>query len=510
MLKPLPASAWNEACAAHLSNRAAFGATPAEVRSIARLGLDGAVSYFLDFERFPDFNDRPSWAKPDPERNQRIRDLEQMARQVMRSTNMSEEQKRDEAEKSRKAARELQRDQGVEIGELRGLWLRRMALGARPLQEKLVLFWHGHFATSAVKVRNSYYLWRQMDIFRRLGSGNWLELLQAVATDPAMLVWLDQAQSRREHPNENFARECMELFTLGEGHYTESDVTEAARAMTGWSLDALNEEYRFRPALHDEGYKTVLGQSGRFYGPDILEIIVAQPQAARFITGKLWKFFAADDPDPAVIAALADVFRLNGNNFKPLLRAMFRCEAFYSDAVVASQVKSPVQWLVGSIRLLQTDMPPALVSTEMIRILGQDLLAPPNVKGWDGGLSWITTNTLLARYNQAAVLVMGQGNLADRAGNRPGQKMAGQAARAANAAARAMPPVDVNRIVTPADRADAESLIASLGNRFLQGRLTEHHRQILRDYLGPRSQFDDASIRHAIRLLMCTPEYQIT
>jgi uncharacterized protein (DUF1800 family) len=299
----------------------------------------------------------------------------------------------------------------------------------------------------------------------------------------------------------------MELFTLGEGHYTEKDVTEAARAMTGWSLDRIQEQYVFRPAIHDNGVKTVLGQTGRFSGRDVLEIIVAQPQAARFIAGKLWKYFAGVDGDPALVDGLAEVFRSNGNNFKPLLRTMFLSEEFYADAVVGSQVKSPVQWLVGSVRLLQRAMPPPIVSAEMIRTLGQDLLAPPNVKGWDGGLSWITTNTLLARYNQAATLVMGQGSLGAQGGNRPGQQMAAQAA---NAAARRMAPVEVNAIVAQNDRRDAETLIAALGSRFMPGQLSGRHRQILRDYLGSRTDLQDADVRHAIRLLMCTPEYQVT
>jgi uncharacterized protein (DUF1800 family) len=340
-----------------------------------------------------------------------------------------------------------------------------------------------------------------------MAAGNWLALLNAVATDPAMLIWLDQAQSREQHPNENFARECMELFTLGEGHYTEKDVTEAARAMTGWSLDRINQEYHFRAGLQDYGVKTVLGQTGNYYGRDVLKIIVDQPQSARFITGKLWKFFTGDESNPALIEGLAEVFRANDNTFKPLLRAMFHSEEFYADSVVGTEVKSPVQWLIGTVRLLERPMPPPIVSTTMIRTLGQDLLLPPNVKGWDGGLSWITTNTLLARYNQAAVLVMGQGNLNAQGGGRP---FGNKAAQSANEAARQMSPTEIDKLVRHDDRRDAETLIASLGRRFLHGQLTDKHRRILRDYLGSRTDFDDEDIRHAIRLLMCTPEYQVT
>jgi uncharacterized protein (DUF1800 family) len=505
MLNPLPASNWNYATAAHLYNRAGFGGRPEEIEKLVKLGPDEAVSFFVDYEKIPVEEERPEWAKPDPERNERIQQIQRMAREEMDSAK-SDDEKQQEAEKRRKMVQEIQRDQIRNIQEMRGAWLHLMATGPRPFQEKLTLFWHGHFATSAIKVRDAYFMWLQIDTFRRMGEGNWLDLLEAVAKDPAMLVWLDQAQSRREHPNENFARECMELFTLGEGHYTEKDVTEAARAMTGWSLDRLTEEYRYRPFAHDNGVKTVLGRTGNLTGKDVLETIVAQPQAGRFISAKLWKFFGSDDPSPELVEALADVFRSNDNNFKPLLRTMFRSEDFYSSSVMRSQIKSPVQWLIGSIRLLERPMPPPIVSTEMIKNLGQDLLLPPNVKGWDGGLSWITTNTLLARYNQAAILIMGQGNLGATGGDRPVQKMAAQFA---NAAARRMVPANVEKIVNDADRRDSETLIAALGKRFLQGELTDKHREVLRDYLGGKTELDDRDVRNAIRLLMSTPEYQI-
>jgi uncharacterized protein (DUF1800 family) len=298
----------------------------------------------------------------------------------------------------------------------------------------------------------------------------------------------------------------MELFTLGEGHYTERDVTEAARAMTGWSLDRAAEEYRYRPGIHDDGVKTVLGRTGNLTGRDVLEIIVAQPQAARFITGKLWKFFAADNPGEGLAEALANAFRSEGNCFAPFLRTLFSCEEFYSDSVMHSQIKSPVQWLVNSVRLLQRDLPPPLVATQMIKSLGQDLLLPPNVKGWDGGLSWITTNTLLARYNQAAILVMGQGSLGAE-GDRPGLK---RIAERANEMARQLRAADVGKIISDDDRRDARTVIAKLEKHFIQGQLTEAHRQVLRDYLEPRTDLNDQDIRHAIRLLMSTPEYQVT
>jgi uncharacterized protein (DUF1800 family) len=504
MLKPLPAAKWNEAAAAHLYNRAGFGGTPDEIRALAAKGPDEAVAFFVDFEKIPEPQVRPDWARPDPVRNERIRQIQQMTRDE-KGSNKSEEEKRNALAKLRQMQKEIEQEQRQHMQQIRGDWLQRMAMGPRPFQEKLTLFWHGHFATSAVKVREAYFMWLQIETFRRLGTGRWIDLLDAATQDPAMLIWLDQAQSRKEHPNENFARESMELFVLGEGHYTEKDVTEAARAMTGWSLDRIEDQYRYRPAFHDTGVKTVLGRTGPLTGREVLEVMAAQPQAARFIAGKLWKFFASDDPSPALIDALADNFRAHGQVFKPFLRTLFRSEEFYGDSVVRSQIKSPVQWLAGSVRLLQRPMPPPIVSTEMTRNLGQELLAPPNVKGWDGGLSWITTNTLLARYNQAAILVDGQGNFAPQ-GPRPGQKMA---AAMATIAARDMAPVDLTKIVADWERRDSETLISALKNRFLPGQLTAEHRDVLDGYLTSHTQLTDQDIRQAIRLLMSTPEYQI-
>jgi len=505
MLNPLPASKWNDTAAAHLWNRAGFGGTPSEITRLARLSPDDAVSSFVDYEKIPDDVTPPSWAAPDPQREQRQHELQQMARQE-KEPSLTEDQRKELSDKRRQLQQEYQREELRHLQELRAAWLRRMAHGPRPLQEKLTLFWHGHFATSAIKVRSAYYMWRQLETFRRFASGYWPDFLEAVATDPAMLIWLDQAQSRKEHPNENFARECMELFTLGEGHYTEKDVTEAARAMTGWSLDRATEDYRYRPFFHDNGVKTVLGRTGHLTGRDVLEAIVDDPQSAVFIAGKLWKFFGSPDPNPALVNALAQVFRDEGNQFKPLLRAMFRSEEFYAPSVVRSQIKSPTQWLIGSLRFLDRSMPPPLVSTEMLKNLGQDLLLPPNVKGWDGGLSWITTATLLGRDNYAAILVMGEGNLGS-SGARAGMQMI---AERANEMARKMEPIEVDNIVNEEDRLDKERLIAALERRFLQSRLSDKPRRVLRDYLDRHEDLSDNDLRHAIRLLMATPDYQLT
>src|SRR5947207_3310635 len=404
MLKPLPADKWNFTTAAHLLNRAGFGGTPPEIEKLAEMGPDRAVSCLVDYDKIPDPTLSPNWAKPDPERMEKFAALRRTNQELRQAKG---DQRKELEEKRREMQREQRQMQQQHLLELRDWWLQRMVKGPRPLQEKMTLFWHGHFATSVQKVRDAYFIWLQNDTFRRLALGRWLQLLTAVAKDPAMLIWLDQAQSRKEHPNENFAREVMELFALGEGHYTEKDVTEAARALTGWTLNRVQQKFEYRSAIHDAGLKTVLGRSGNLTGNDVLEQIVAQPQAARFICAKLWSYFAAENPPEELVSALADRFRQGKSHFRPLLETMFRSEEFYAPEVVRTQVKSPTQWLVGNVRMLERNLPPPMMTSNWLRQLGQDLFAPPNVKGWDGGVAWITTNNLLARYNEAATLVQG-------------------------------------------------------------------------------------------------------
>jgi uncharacterized protein (DUF1800 family) len=493
MLKPLSPDRWDYTTAAHLLNRAGFGGTPEQIEKLVALGHEGAVSSLVDFEKFPDPTPDPDWAHPDPGRAERRR----------AARNATPEQR----QQLQKEERQIENGR---ILELRGWWLRRMAAGPRPFQEKMTLFWHGHFATSYEKVRDAYYMWRQNELFRRLATGNWLDLLTEAGKDPAMLVWLDQAQSRKEHPNENFAREVMELFSLGQGHYTEKDITEAARALTGWSLDQESQKFIYRPFFHDNGDKTILGKTGNMDGDDFLEQIVAQPQAAVFITGKLWNFFAGEMPSPELNAELADLFRRGGNNFKPLMRVIFSTEEFYTPSVVRNEIKSPVQWLIGSVRMLECELPPPVVSTNLLRGLGQDIFAPPNVKGWDGGLAWITTNNLLARYNQAAMLAQGDMSIAANLASGPAKNPARVKQIQRRMRNMRVGGVDVGKILTEQERANKEMLIAALEKRLLQASLNPKQEEALRDYLNGKAELDEGDIRDAIRLVMCTPDYQVT
>jgi uncharacterized protein (DUF1800 family) len=495
MLKALSSNRWNFTTAAHLLNRAGFGGTPEQIQKLCDLGPDRAVSSLLDYENIPDLTPNPDWAHPNPGEIRQFRE-------GIRNAKTPEEKK--------KLQQEQQRTFQLRMLELRGWWLQRMARGPRPFQERMVLFWHGHFATSVDKVRNPYYMWRQNELFRRLATGNWQELLAEAGKDPAMLVWLDQAQSRKPHPNENYARENMELFSLGEGHYTEKDVTECARALTGWSLQPDDQKFIYRPFFHDDGIKTILGNTGNFDGDDVIKIIVAQPQAARFITAKLWNYFAGQEPSPELNDAMAADFRANGNNFKPFLRAMFRSEEFYGPDIVRNAVKSPVQWLVGSVRMLENELPPTLVCWGMLRQLGQDLFAPPNVKGWDGGITWITTNTLLTRYNDAQALV--EGTLPPLHAADFARKQGGAGGRKAMKVLKRvrMGGVNVEKILAPEERDNKDAMVAALEKRLFQTTLHRGQVQALRNFLDAKTRLSDADIATTIRLMMSTPEYQVT
>jgi len=491
MLKQLAGGRWNFTTAAHLLNRAGFSGPPAEIEKLADLGLAKAVSHFVDYEAIPDSTAAPDWAKPDPDREEKL----------LAARRAPEEERR-------KMFQEQQQSQRERSLELRAWWFQRMAHGPRPLQEKLVLFWHGHFATSLEKVRDAYLMWQQNELFRAYACGNWLEMLIAVAKDPAMLIWLDQAQSRKQHPNENFAREVMELFALGEGNYTEQDITEGARALTGWSYDRLNQKFIARPFFHDNGEKTIFGKQGNFDGKDFLEMIVAKPQAARFITSKIWTFFAGEPPPDKLAEALAQEFRDTGNSFKPVLRTIFLSEDFYSPSMIRNQVKSPVQWLVGSVRVLERELPPPRACLALTRNLGQDLFAPPNVKGWDGGLSWINTSTLLTRYNQAATLVDGDvSQFAPMLAGKNGTPIPQIERRLQNVR---LAKLDVKKLFMDKERSNPDALIAALEKRLLQDKLKPKQEKVLRDFLEAQAELTDEHLRGAIRLVMSTPEYQLT
>ncbi|AXL53623.1 hypothetical protein DSC91_007134 [Paraburkholderia caffeinilytica] len=293
--------------------------------------------------------------------------------------------------------RDEQRLRGQRYEALRAWWLREMLGTPSPLTERMTLFWHNHFTSGQDKVQYPQQMAQQNMLLRRDALGNFGELLHDVAKDPAMLQYLDGAGNRKGKPNENFAREVMELFTLGEGRYTQRDVSEAARAYTGWSLDPDTQAYVWRANQHDDGEKTVLGQAGPFDGDQVLDILLAQPETATFVTAKLWREFVSDTPDPARIAPIAAQFRASHYDIKVALRGLFMSDAFWDDGDRGVLVKSPVEFVVGTLRAFDIGYDNTAPFAAEVRTLGENLFYPPNVKGWPGGAIWINSSTLLAR-----------------------------------------------------------------------------------------------------------------
>ncbi|KAA5541462.1 DUF1800 domain-containing protein [Roseiconus nitratireducens] len=281
---------------------------------------------------------------------------------------------------------------------LSAAWVYRLLLTPTQLLEKATLFWHGHFATGADKVKDASMMWQQNRLLRQQALGNFSELVQAIAKDPAMLIYLDSASNRKAHPNENFARELMELFCLGEGHYSEQDVQELARCFTGWEIK--NDRFRKNRYQHDNGVKRLLGKEGAFDGEAAVEIVIDQPSMPLFLCRKWFRFFVCDEPAPPdkLLMPLAETFRDRGYDIAPVLQKLFSSNLFFSSLSVGRKIKSPVESLVGTLRSLQGTTNTELLARGL-RDIGQGLFYPPNVKGWDGGRAWINSSTLLGRAN---------------------------------------------------------------------------------------------------------------
>ena len=307
-------------------------------------------------------------------------------------------------------------------------WVLRMLQTRRPLQEKMVLFWHNHFATSFEKVKVPMDMVQQNEVLRRNALGGFKTMLKEVSQDPAMIFWLDNEYNVKGKPNENFAREVMELFTLGIGHYSEKDIQEAARAFTGWGIgrpgavDDPTERYRrftVRNQQHDNGEKTVFGRTGNFNGEDILAMLCDKPECAEFIVKKMWEFFVYRNPEASVIQRLAVTFRTSDLDIKALVRAIMTSPEFYSEKATRTVYKTPVDFVIASARQLgigemntargadnpRVTLGPALMMVSAMKAMGMHLMYPPDVSGWEQGRAWITTATMVERIGWADSLM---------------------------------------------------------------------------------------------------------
>ena len=285
-------------------------------------------------------------------------------------------------------------------------WLGRMVATEQPLAEKLAFFWHGHFATSIRKVRVASYMYAQNQVLRALGAGPFEDLTQALAKGPAMLIWLDANQNKKADPNENFARELMELFTLGIGDYTEADVKDAARAFTGWTLNRAQGQFVLRPAQHDSTPKTVLGTTGNLRGEDVIHLCCTSTATARHVAARMWSRFAAPiSPDDPIAAELAAAWGPSRDS-AALVRAILLHPKFRDPATMTGLVKQPVEWVVGALRALGVNYSPAIatLTARTLQSLGQVPFDPPSVGGWPAQTAWLSTATQLARLTYAQTL----------------------------------------------------------------------------------------------------------
>lgn len=366
------------------------------------------------------------------------------------------------------------------VNALKAWWLHRMFASANPLVEKLTLMWHNHFATSHAKVRSVSLMADQNDLLRQYALGRFDELLPAMARDPAMLVWLDGAANRKRHANENFARELMELFSLGvQGGYTEVDVAEAARAFTGWGVR--DGAFWFDASQHDDGDKTVLGVSDNLDGDDVVRLCLASEACPRFLATKLLRAFVADEPKPQWIDLVASRIRAHSFRMDFVLRELFAWDEFYGDAARGAIVKSPVELVMGALRSLEA-APNLEAAVGLLAQLGHDLFEPPTVKGWEGGRLWINSTAMILRANFAAELTHG-----DRFG---------AVADPASVAARL-------GWTTPSEAIDyyADLLLARP--------LDATARQMLMDNFSNSTGGVGARLRELVHLMLVSPEYQL-
>jgi uncharacterized protein (DUF1800 family) len=290
--------------------------------------------------------------------------------------------------------RALQEERNKQEKALNDAWIKQLSESNAQLREKMTLFWHNHFACN---IGNAYYEQELNNIQRTNALGNFKTLLLQVSQTPAMLQFLNNQQNQKNHPNENYARELMELFTLGRGNYTEQDIKESARSFTGWAYNGKTGTFAFNPKVHDEGQKTFLGKTANYCGEDILDIITDNKQTAVFICTKLYRYLVNDTPDATHINQMADVFYNAKYEITPLLQFVFLSDWFYDEKNVGNLVKSPVDFLVGLNRQFYISYQNPDVMMQFQRTLGQVLFRPPNVAGWPGGRSWIDSSSLMYR-----------------------------------------------------------------------------------------------------------------
>ncbi|MGB2995469.1 MAG: DUF1800 domain-containing protein [Ferruginibacter sp.] len=409
----------------------------------------------------------------------------------------------------KKAIKKKRRQENKEgIASLNLMWLDTMINSEAQLREKMSFFWHGHFAT---RVINSYFQQELLHIIRENALGNFGELLRSVSKSPTMLQFLNNQQNKKSHPNENFAREVMELFTMGRGNYTEDDIKEAARAFTGWGFN-MQGEFVFRRQFHDEGKKTVLAKSGNFDGDDVLTILLSKRETAEFITRKIYRFLVNDNVEESRVKSLAADFYDSGYEILPLLHSMVTSDWFYDEKNIGSKIKSPIELLAGIRRYLPMRLDNDEAQMLFQKVLGQVLFYPPNVAGWPGGMSWIDSTSLMVRLQVPQVYAAKESILLTPKIDDDvamGSKMEETVRINRNKAyvnRGGAADIEWNLIFTAFEKVKRPSLVNAISNSLVQSTKSVNP-DIITRYSDGSSR--EAFIKSAVINIMSTPEYQM-
>ncbi len=394
--------------ARHLLLRAGFGGTDEQIRTLAQWGPKAAVDHLLDYEDIPVQSDTrdafdSSIIRPRSQAEQR---------EIQRARQNGDE---DTLSRFRTMRQQAQRADRNQMRQIQRWWITRMIQTPRPFEEKMTLFWHGHFATSYRTIEDSYHMYAQNRMLRSYAVGNFADLLRGIIRDPAMLKYLNNNQNRKSSPNENLARELMELFSLGEGNYTERDIKDGAKALTGFTYK--DDAFFYNKNTHDNTTKHILGVTGNLDADGFVNAILRSQACAPFICAKLYKFFVADiptdvrrlkGPSRTVVRKMSTMLQQHRYELKPVLRRLFLSRHFYDPSVMGTKIKSPAELVIGSIRSLNA--PPRNISiiANAMDMMGQSVFMPPSVKGWDGGRAWINTSTLFVRQNTLVYMLTGR------------------------------------------------------------------------------------------------------
>jgi uncharacterized protein (DUF1800 family) len=482
---------WNLKWAAHLYRRAAFGAPPYQPGLCTWDGLQQAVAQGHEATFAQLFDAGEALADYD---------------RVM-----------DKLAPAGGQGRYYDPNSDLGLHELQAWWLHRMIHSPFPLRERLTLFWHNHFATSIAKVRSPVLMMRQNQILRAHALGKFAPFVLAMSKDPAMLMWLDSNSNVKGKPNENYARELMELFTLGVGNYTEKDIREAARAFTGWHTNAQVNPGYYQPGMegqarfvftssqHDYGEKTLFGQQGKWDGGDVVRILLEQPAAARFLVRKLYRAFVSEGAEPPdrLVEPLAEQLRKSDYDIGGLLRTILVSRLFFSNHAYRRRVKSPVEYVVGLTRTLDVQNSVGLSTALAVTLesMGQKLFAPPNVKGWDGGRAWLNSATLVARHNVAWSFL---GDAPDRTNEMRSRGYYDQVPT--------IPRINVLTLLQPVIRKSSDEQVGFLLDFFLQGDANLEVREKLAGFLkddGLTPAERSNRLRDAVHTILLMPENQL-